>query len=67
MNNDPKDDPILFKRWFDTMGFKSKQEAAKALNVHRNTIINYESGRLPVPHTTKLAMTALFHRLSPWE
>lgn len=50
----------------------SQKDAAKALGLSNATIQNYErSVRLdgkpaPIPMTTALACSALYHRLPPW-
>ena len=54
-----------FKNWVTAMGFSTQSETAKALGVHRNTIVNYETGKVPIPFATRLAMSALFHGLKP--
>lgn len=56
-----------FRGWASLMGYKNQSETAAALGVHRNTIVNYETGKTPIPLVTWLAMSALYHRLAPWE
>lgn len=60
-------DADAFKEWVAIMGFKSQTETARSLQVHRNTIVNYETGKQPVPYVVKLAMRALRHNMEPWK
>lgn len=48
------------------MEFKNQASTAAALGVHRNTVVNYETGKTPIPLVTALAMAALYHRIKPW-
>lgn len=60
-------DADSFKEWVAKMGYSSQTETGRALQVHRNTIVNYETGKREVPYTTRLAMQALYHKLEPWK
>ncbi len=60
------DDAKTFKNWRAQMGFKNQQQAADALDYSLIMVKYWESGRNPVPYAVKLAMTALYHRLTAW-
>ncbi|WP_310622464.1 helix-turn-helix domain-containing protein [Flexibacterium corallicola] len=59
--------PKQFKKWRRINGFKSQAEAAKALGVSRDTIVNYENGvrrdnpskTVEIPKSIELACAAL--------
>jgi DNA-binding XRE family transcriptional regulator len=64
--------PDEFKAWRKAMDY-SQADAAKALDLSKGTIENYERGHridnkqpVVIPHVVALACAALFHRLTPW-
>lgn len=64
--------PDDFKTWRKSMGFTQAQ-AAEALDMSRENIINYEAGQrrdnskpVVIPRTVALACAALSAGLGPW-
>ncbi len=53
-----------FAAWRARLGM-NKTSAAKALDLSRNSIIAYETGRAPIPRHVALACTAIAHGLPP--
>jgi DNA-binding XRE family transcriptional regulator len=54
-----------FYLWRDSMGLTQK-DSAELLGISYRTVQDYEAGRYRIPIPVQLAMSAIFHKLSPW-
>ena len=59
--------PQEFREWMTACGLKTYQEAAYALSLSLPAIKKYGNGTSPISKVTALAMTAIYHKLPPWE